>query len=61
MQDAIHDKFTIKWDFPDPCGRGGTTTTGVVAKDLLLNAERRYKDVNFEIFQDFIVINNEIT
>ena len=61
MQDAIHERFSIKWDFPDPCGRGGTTTTGVVAKDLLLNAERRCKDDNFKIFPDFIVIKNKIT
>ena len=42
LQDVIKEKIhNIKWDFPDSTGKGGTTTTGNVARELLLNPENR--------------------
>ena len=35
IQKALFDHTGIKWDYPDATGKGGTTTTGNVARELL--------------------------
>ena len=42
LQNVILDKCSIKWDIPDSCGKGGTTTTGNVARELLYNPKNRF-------------------
>lgn len=42
IQDTIYNNIHgTKWDFPDTSGKGGTTTTGNVARDLLHNSSNR--------------------
>ena len=42
IQSYIFEKVHgIKWDFPDATGKGGTTTTGNVARELLHNFSSR--------------------
>ena len=42
LQSVILDKTNIKWDIPDSSGKGGTTTTGNVARELLHNKKNRF-------------------
>ena len=47
LQDVIQDHIHgTKWDFPDSGGKGGTTTTGNVAKDLLFKSANRQIIIN---------------
>lgn len=39
LRSALEDSLHIKWDQPDPAGKGGTTTTGNMAR-LLLHTKR---------------------
>ena len=41
LQTLILEKTNIMWDIPDPCGQGGNTTTGNVARRLLLDEQNR--------------------
>ena len=34
LQDVIEKETGIHWDKPDPTGKGGTTTTGNIGRDL---------------------------
>ena len=35
IQKKIQDEIGVQWDFPDPTGKGGTSTTGNTARNIL--------------------------
>ena len=41
LQEHIKNCLNIKWDFPDSTGKGGTSTKGNIARELLFNKVNR--------------------
>ena len=50
-------ELNIKWDFPDATGKGGMTTKGNTARELLFNKANR--DVMSQVDPDFVPLLNQ--
>ena len=65
LQDIIHKNIHgVRWDFPDPAGKGGTTTTGNTSCDLLhssINQEIILVDISEQLTEPLSVYGQHIS